>query len=75
MNILPTKYEFNTLRSASEKIETLCEGTCLTCFIKEHIAGESCCPVPFINSITQEITDELMQKVLESLPEKEEEEK
>ena len=74
MKIMPTQYEFNVLRSASMKLETICKGTCVSCFMHEHIDGESCCPISHIVSITQDMTDELIGLVLESLQGKRESE-
>lgn len=74
MKIAPTQGEFNALRSASMKLETICKGTCISCFMHERIDGESCCPISHIISVTQDMTDELVALVLESLQEKRESE-
>ena len=62
MKILPTKAEFNALRSARDKLETFCEcgKKCENCFMNEHIDGESCCPAAHIISMMDDMEDELM---------------
>lgn len=72
MKILPTKAEFKTLVSASEKLETICEPgkKCENCFMNEHIDGESCCPSSHIISIVEHMKEELFDIVLSTLPEK-----
>jgi len=53
MKIVPTKGEYKALRSASEKLETICKTgmECETCFMNERLDGESCCPASHIISI------------------------
>ena len=73
MKILPTKAEFNALRSASEKLETICTPgkKCENCFMNEHIDGESCCPASHIISNAEKIKNELIEKFLDFLPKEE----
>lgn len=74
MKIIPTKGEFKALRSASEKLETICKPgmECETCFMNERLDGESCCPASHIISIVQTLTDELFDMALSVLPESKE---
>ena len=71
MNILPTKGEYKILRSCKDKLETICSPgkKCESCFLNTRLDGESCCPVSHIISITEDLTNELIEKILSSLDE------
>lgn len=72
MKIKPTKGEYNAIRKASEVLSTICEPgkKCDDCFMNERLDGE-CCPVSHLISIADELRDELICMVLDTLNDKE----
>lgn len=75
MKIKPTKSAYTAIRKASEILSTICVcgKKCDACFMNERLGGESCCPVSHLINITEELTDELIDMVLDALNDNESE--
>lgn len=65
---MPTKNQFIMLKDGAKALGKLCQHNCESCFLDKRLDGESCCPVSHIRSITEDLTDELLEKAIQELP-------
>lgn len=68
MKIMPTKGQFTLLRDGAKALGKFCKHNCEECFLDERLDGEFCCPVAHTRAITEDLTDELLEKAISELP-------